>query len=175
MTDLLVGVPTPSDPIAEEIVSSSSQQTAKKAIKILEEFNDPEYMYKAPTIDERRALLRVFAGHEKALYGKAFDMVRIQRSVGPITELTESWIDANFHSISVAEIKSTNRTKIKSDFRGYFFALTAGELLVAQSLGKQFVFLFVNVNLPDDKPLTLSLQGLYQKAQAIYPTWSVRF
>lgn len=163
------------DPKLEELVRGSSQQTAKMALEILEKLEDPDYLYKTPSANERRALLRVFAGKGKVLYGKAFDMVRINKETIQVGEMTEEWIEAHFKAITIAEVKATKQKKIKPDFRGYFFGLTAGELLVAQSLAKQYIFLFVNIHTPNAVPLALSLQEVYGTAKSVYPTWSIRF
>lgn len=175
MSDYSAGIPSATDTKLEELLSDNSQRTAKKALEILEKLEDPLYRYKTPTADERRALLRVFAGKEKVLYGKAFDIVRINKEKSEVDVMTEEWIEAHLSAIAIAEVKSTNRKLIKPDFRGYFFALTAGELLVAQSLAEQYIFLFVNIHTPNATPLALSLQEVYSKAKAVYPTWSIRF
>ena len=70
------------------------------------------------------------------------------------------------------EIKSTKK-EVGEDFSGYFFSLSTAELLVAQSLGEQYRFLFINTT--TGTMLDLSLQEVYSKARAIYPTWSVQF
>lgn len=67
----------------------------------------------------------------------------------------------------------SNRSGIGPDFRGYFFALTTAELLVSQSLGKQFGFAFVNTVTGDHMELTL--QQLFARSRGIYPTWSIKF
>jgi hypothetical protein len=77
-----------------------------------------------------------------------------------------------FGQITIFEIKST-RKKLKPDFSGYFFALTAAEVLVAQSLKKNFKFVFVNTTTGDF--LELDLVGIFAKARGIYPTWSISF
>jgi hypothetical protein len=76
-------------------------------------------------------------------------------------------------AITIYEIKSTNRTKMGPDFKGYFFNLTTAELLVAQSLGTQFRFAFVNILTEDYADL--SLNELFGKAKAIYPAWHIKF
>jgi hypothetical protein len=52
-------------------------------------------------------------------------------------------------------------------------ALTAAEVLVAQSLKEQFRFLFVNT--VTGSFLELRLNEVFAKARGIYPTWSISF
>lgn len=69
-------------------------------------------------------------------------------------------------------IKSTKKHR-GEDFRGYFFGLTAAEVLVAQSLKDQFRFIFVNT--VTGSFLELKLNEVFSKARGIYPTWSISF
>lgn len=78
----------------------------------------------------------------------------------------------NLDKIQIFEIKST-RKEIPADFSGYFFALTAAEVLVAQSLKKYFKFIFVNVNTGDF--LEMNMRDIFAKSRGIYPTWSILF
>lgn len=73
----------------------------------------------------------------------------------------------------VCEIKSTNNPSVKERFAGYFFAITAGEMLTAQSLGDRYRFVFVNTITRE--LLDLSLREIFARSRGIYPTWSVRF
>ena len=74
--------------------------------------------------------------------------------------------------IVFCEIKSTKQT-FADDFRGYFFGLTAAEVLVAQSLKDQFRFIFLNTI--TGSFLELKLNEVFAKARGIYPTWSISF
>ena len=74
--------------------------------------------------------------------------------------------------VTIFEIKSTKK-KLQSNFAGYFFALTAAEVLVAQSLKKQFKFVFVNTTTREY--LEMDLADIFTRAKGIYPTWSVSF
>jgi hypothetical protein len=103
------------------------------------------------------------------VYGKAFDIVRTSGIVN-LDDLTE--VEQHLNKITIFEIKST-RKKLKPDFSKYFFALTAAEVLVAQSLKKNFKFVFVNTTTGDF--LELDLVGIFAKARGIYPTWSICF
>jgi hypothetical protein len=74
--------------------------------------------------------------------------------------------------ITVFEIKST-RKKLRPDFSGYLFGLTAVEVLVAQSLKKQFGFVLVNYGTREH--VEMSLSEIFARAKGIYPTWSISF
>ena len=81
-------------------------------------------------------------------------------------------VENNLAQIVICEIKSTKQ-KFQDDFRGYFFGLTAAEVLVAQSLKDQFRFIFVNT--VTGSFLGLKLSEVFAKARGIYPTWSISF
>jgi hypothetical protein len=81
-------------------------------------------------------------------------------------------VEKHLAQITVFEIKST-RKKLRSDFSGYFFGLTAAEVLVAQSLKKQFGFVLVNTGTREH--LEISLSEIFARAKGIYPTWSICF
>lgn len=158
------------DTAAEELPPSTKRmetQTAKKAVEVLVAKNEG---FHEPTRAERDALLVGFAMHRKVLYGAAFDIIRLSR---PVDLKDPAAISANMDAITIYEIKSTNRNKMSPDFKGYFFNLTTAELLVAQSLGTQFRFAFVNVLTKDYADLTLN--ELFGKAKAIYPAWHIKF
>jgi hypothetical protein len=67
--------------------------------------------------------------------------------------------------------KATRKAKA-THFRGHFFSVSTAELLVAQSLGDLYRFAFVNAT--DDECFEVSLQQIYARTKAIYPTWSIR-
>ena len=110
-----------------------------------------------------------FAKRGKVVYGKAFDVVKLSAPV-ELANLAE--VENHLEKITVFEIKST-RKKLKADFSGYFFALTAAEVLVAQSLKKQFGFVLVNTGTGEH--LEISLSEIFARAKGIYPTWSICF
>lgn len=158
--------PKGADAVAE-LARSGAKQTAKRAIEIL---LAKDAAFRAPNVREREALAIAFAMKRKIIYGAAFDVVRLARQV----ELSDpQQILADFDAIELLEVKSTNRASIDSEFAGYFFALTTAELLVAQSLGAQFKFAFVNTVTEDH--LELSLRDIFARARGIYPTWSIKF
>jgi hypothetical protein len=66
-----------------------------------------------------------------------------------------------------------SKRRLPSDFSSYFFALTAAELLVAQSLKTQFKFVFVNTG--SREHLEMDLNQIFARARGIYPTWSIHF
>jgi hypothetical protein len=74
--------------------------------------------------------------------------------------------------VTVFEIKSTKKN-LKSDFSSFFFALTGAEVLVAQSLKRQFKFALVNTS--NAEHIEMDLIEIFARAKGIYPTWSISF
>jgi len=146
--------------------SQSGQTTAKKAAAILVAKKDG---FNIPTSKQRQNLLMAFAKRGKVVYGRAFDVVRLTRAVD-LDELAE--VEKHLDSVIIFEVKST-RKKLRADFSGYFFALTAAEVLVAQSLKSQFKFVLVNIG--TGQHLEMSLSEIFSRAKGIYPTWSICF
>jgi hypothetical protein len=150
--------------VADEFISG--QSTARKAASILVAKNAGFHI---PSARQRQNLAVAFAKRGMVVYGKAFDVVRTSGDVN-LDDLAE--VEQHLSRIMIFEIKST-RKKIKPDFSKYFFALTAAEVLVAQSLRKNFKFVFVNTTTGDF--IELSLIEIFAKARGIYPTWSISF
>src|SRR3984893_1883279 len=144
----------------------SGQTTAKKAAAILVA---KKVGFIIPTAKQRQNLLVAFAKKGKVVYGKAFDVVKLS-SVVNLDDL--AGVESQLEEITVFEIKSS-RKKLPADFSGYFFALTAAEVLVAQSLKKQFKFVLVNTETREY--LEMSLSQIFARAKGIYPTWSICF
>jgi len=144
-----------------------SQQTAKSAVEILTKKN---LGFFEPTKKQRINLSVAFARKNMVLYGKAFDVIKSKKKINFDDEKD---ISKNLNSITVYEIKSTNRTNIPKDFKKYFFDLTTAELLVAQSLNDRFKFAFVNTVTGDFIELTLN--QVFQKSRKIYPKWAISF
>lgn len=144
----------------------SGQKTAKAAAAILVAKNAG---FIIPTAKQRQNLLVAFAKRGKVVYGKAFDVVKLSGSV-ELDDLAQ--VEKHLEQVTVFEIKSS-RKKLQSDFSGYFFALTAAEVLVAQSLKKQFGFVLVNTG--TRVHLEMSLSEIFSRAKGIYPTWSICF
>ena len=120
-------------------------------------------------LGEKKNLAVVFAEEYKvALYGNAFDLVQCQNEVD-FTSMDD--IRRNLESITVYEVKSTNKENLPEDFSGYFFDLTTSELLVAQSLGSHFKFAFVNTI--NGHCRETDIHGLLSSARKIYPKWAV--
>lgn len=146
---------------------ASRNQTAKAAIELLLRSNAG---FVLPTSAQKQLLVIEFAKQNFVVYGKAFDIVKL---ASPLDLNSAQEIGGNLGEITLCEIKSSNRKKLTNDFKGYFFALTAAELLVAQSLKKRFRFVFVNTASGIFTELTL--QELLGRARGIYPTWSIMF
>jgi hypothetical protein len=153
--------------VLEEPPPFAGHQTAKRAAALLVAKDEG---YHLPSRQERDALLIGFAMHRRVLYGAAFDVIRLS---APLDLCDPNSISSSIGSITVCEIKSTNRRAIKEDLKGYFFNITAAELLTAQSLGAQYRFLFVNTLTGEH--VEMALNDVFGRARAMYPAWHIRF
>ena len=124
-----------------------------------------------PTAAQKRNILVALAKANKVVYGRAYDIIKI-RGKTKINLSNAGDVEKNIDRIQIYEIKSTNRS-LDSTFEGYFFSLSTAELLVAQSLGPRFKFVFVNITTQTFVELTLA--GILRRTKAIYPSWSIRF
>ena len=144
----------------------SGSATAGKAAVLL---SKKGLGYLIPTAKQKKNLVVAFAKRDMIVYGKAFDVVRLFEPVD-LDSLEE--IEDALSKVLLCEIKSTKKD-VANDFRGYFFGLTAAEVLVAQSLKAQFRFIFVNT--VSGAHLELQLNEIFAKARGIYPTLSISF
>ena len=144
------------------------QGTAKKAVEMLVEKNEG---FKEPTKTERLNIIIAFAKKNKVIYGKAFDIIKIEGEKFNLEDLSE--LEENIERLTIYEVKSTAKKDIKEYFEKYFFGLTTAELLVAQNLKKYFKFIFVNTLTGETMELTL--KQIFEKAKGIYPVWSIQF
>ena len=149
-----------------ESIVQSGQLTSRRAAQILAEKSSK---YVIPTASQRQNLLVAFAKTGKAVYGRAFDLVKLERPLN-LSDLHE--VESHLSTVTLIEVKSTKK-QLPPDFAGFFFALTGGEVLVAQSLKSQFRFALVNTVSEDY--LEMSLGDIFSRARGIYPTWSVSF
>jgi hypothetical protein len=144
----------------------SGSATAKKAVAILTRKTGD---FVLPTPRQKKNLVVAFAKNDMIIYGKAFDLVRLKGAVN--LDVVED-VERCFELITILEIKST-RKALPDNFAGFFFALTAAEVLVAQSLKQRFRFVFVNTN--NGSYFELGLNEIFARARGIYPTWSIMF
>ncbi|MEZ5687449.1 MAG: hypothetical protein R3E21_01400 [Caenibius sp.] len=128
---------------------------------------DPRY--RIPTKAQRRALMVSFAERGIALVSSAFDAVRVD---GAIDLDDPSDISCNADKLTIIEIKSTNQERIGPDLEGYFFNITAAELMVAQALGKQHRFVFINTARGDWVERTI--RDVMAMAKSMYPAFHIR-
>ncbi len=142
----------------------SGQKTAKKAAAILVSKN---LDFIVPTARQKLNLLVAFAKKGKVVFGRAFDIVKLS---GPVTLDDLADVEKNLSRITIFEIKSTRKI-LKSDFSSFFFSLTGAEVLVAQSLKKQFKFALVNTTTTEH--LELDLAEIFGRAKGIYSGWSI--
>jgi hypothetical protein len=148
-------------------LEQSRQQTAKNALQVLLTAGRG---YVVPTPKQSRNLRVAFASAGKVLYGRAYDAVRIPANLD-LNDFAD--IESRLEEILICEIKSTAKGDVGPRFRGFFFSLSTAELLVAQNLGSQFRFVFVNTRTREIEET--DLVGVYKKVRAIYPTWSIQF
>lgn len=144
----------------------SGSKTASKAAKLLAEKG---VGYVVPTGKQKKNLVVACAKQDRIVYGKAFDVVRLTGHVN-LDSLDD--VEAKLNQILFCEIKSTKQD-FDEEFKGYFFGITAAEVLVAQSLKEQFRFIFVNTI--TGSHLELKLNEVFARARGIYPTWSISF
>jgi len=155
---------TPADVIGEEFSSGSATSKTAAAILVKQDRG-----FVIPSAAQKKNLVVGFAKRGMVIYGKAFDIVRFPGKVD--LDILEE-VERNLDWITIYEIKST-RKPLRDDFLGFFFALTAAEILVAQSLKKRFKFIFVNIK--SGAHLELTMNQIFGRAKGIYPTWSVLF
>lgn len=125
--------------------------------------------FRALTGPQKLRLVVEFAKRGVVVYGQAFDLVHCD----PTANFDDSKaIEKALREIRLYEVKSSSRT-LKPGFADYFFSFSTAELLVAQSLGDNFRFAFVNIN--SGEMLDLSLREVFARARAIYPSWSIKF
>lgn len=101
------------------------------------------------------------------MYGRAFDILKLSDAVD-LDDLDEC--EKKLGSLTICEIKATKKN-LPASFSGFFFALTAAEILVAQSLKEQFRFVLVNTK--TCAHLEARLGEILGRAKGIYPTWSI--
>ena len=140
-----------------EMESGTGQATAKKALAMALQNG-----YEVPTALGRRNLAMAFAAKGCVVYGKAFDCFLVSGDPLDLSNLAE--VQERIDVVTLCEIKST-RKELGEQFGGYFFSISTAEVLVAQSLGSQFRFLFVNTT--TGSLLDLRLQDVYTRAKAI--------
>lgn len=154
-------------PIASEADPKTvGQRTARKAVEILLA-HDPRYH--CPTPAERKALMVGYAICGKTLSAAAYDVIRLER---PINLTDPEAIAEAIDAIIICEVKSTNQKKIGADLKGYFFNITAAELLTAQSVGERYRFLFVNTVTGEHQEMALS--EVFGRARNMYPAWHIK-
>jgi hypothetical protein len=144
----------------------SGSKTARRAAALLAGLDAG---FVVPTPQQKKNLVIAFAKRNLIIYGKAFDIIRMSE---PLDLDDGEAVERGLDTITVFEIKSTNKT-LREDFGSYFFALTAAEVLVAQSLKDRFGFILVNVN--TGHYLEMTLNQIFARMKAIYPTWSILF
>jgi len=151
---------------AELSERASNKITASTARALLCK-KDP--CFRILTARQKTKIAVALARRGMVVYGQAFDLVSCDVSVNLDDE---NAIDRALPKLRLYEVKSSSRS-LKPGFADYFFSFSTAELLVAQSLGDNFRFAFVNIH--SGEVLDLSLREVFAKARAIYPSWSIKF
>jgi hypothetical protein len=147
----------------------TNKETERSALEIVK--NDRSKKYLELNKKQKTNMMIAFAYRNMVVYGRAYDLIECIDSCDIDFDDIES-IKHNITKIKLIEIKSSSRD-MKNDLDGYFFALTTAELLVAQTLGEQYSFLFVNIKTNTIKEM--NLQEVFARSKGFYPSWSVRF
>lgn len=143
----------------------SEKQTSRKAVEIL---MDADKGFRQLRGKEKTRLAAAFARQNRVLYGRAYDLVKCPKN---IDFASEKDLRRNLKGIIVYEVKATKKADFSKGIKGYFFDLTTAELLVAQSLGNQFKFAFVDTVRGSYREM--GLKELFSNAKKIYPKWAI--
>jgi len=144
---------------------SSKKSTAKTAAEILSKKG-----FIIPTSEQRENIVVAFAKRGLTVHRNAFDLVKSKGKIdlSDLEEVTDRFLDFTLY-----ELKSSDRKNLDNNFKNYFFDLTTTEFLTAQSLGKSYKFVFVNI--VTKAVLEMTVNELMSKAAKIYPKWAIRF
>lgn len=146
-------------------IPGGGHRTAQRAVELL----SANPAYHCPTREQRKVMLAAYARRGMVLHSAAFDIVRMDRWI----DLSDADAVAdNIDAIIICEIKATNQAKIGPDLKGYFFNITGGEQLTAQSLGDRYRFLFVNTVTGHTQELRLN--EVFGRARAMYTAWHIK-
>lgn len=149
------------------MAEKASNKVTAAAARVLLCKKDP--CFRILTARQKTKIVVAFAMRDVVVYGQAFDLVHCD----PKADLDDdAEIARVLPTLKLYEVKSSSRT-LKPGFADYFFSFSTAELLVAQSLGDNFRFVFVNIH--SQEILDLSLREVFARARAIYPSWSVKF
>jgi len=146
-------------------MASNKKGTAKIAADFLSKKG-----FIIPTSEQRENIAIAFAKRGLTVHRNAFDLVKSKGKIdlSDLEEVTDRFLDFTLY-----ELKSTDRKNLDSNFKNYFFDLTTTEFLTAQSLGKSYRFVFVNII--TKAVLEMTINELMSKAAKIYPKWAIRF
>lgn len=149
------------------LVHMTSNKVTAAAARALLCKGDPQF--RVLTGPQKTKIVVAFARRGMVVYGQAFDLVHCDPQANLVDDTDMARV---LPSLRLYEVKSSSRT-LKPGFAGYFFSFSTAELLVAQSLGENFRFAFVNIH--SGEVLDLSLREVFARARAIYPSWSIKF
>ncbi len=92
---------------------------------------------------ELKTLLATMADLGITIKGSSFDALS-HPHIDEIDFTNKLNITEAFPELIFIEIKTANQDRVKSDFSGFFFALTESEILASEALGKQHVVALYN-------------------------------
>ncbi len=118
---------------------------------------------------QKSNLMVAFAKKGKALHKKAFDLVYTDSK---INFSDEDDVRKKLDKITLIEIKATNRDLDKS-FSKYWFGITMRELILGQSLRKQYKFVFINIT--SNQILELDISGVLGKLKNLDVVFHAKF
>ncbi|HEY7578371.1 MAG TPA: hypothetical protein VH855_12310 [Acetobacteraceae bacterium] len=73
----------------------------------------------------------------------SFDAVGLPE--GRVVDFTDKGaVKANLEDMVFVEIETANQARVRPDFSGFFFALTEGELLASEALGRRHRVMLLN-------------------------------
>jgi hypothetical protein len=117
------------DGVAASLLAGSNQATANRAKAIL--CKSPGF--RELTSAERSAIAAAFAARGFVVYGKAFDLVRIDELDADLANPTTLDATITARQLTLIEVKSTSANR-DSGFRGHFFSMSTAELLWPKAL-----------------------------------------
>ena len=145
----------------------TSNKITASAARLLLCKKDPSF--RILSRDQKARVVVAFAKRGVVVYGQAFDLVHCDSTADLAKDEDLTRV---LPTLKLYEVKSSSR-QLKPGFADYFFSFSTAELLVAQSLGNNFRFAFVNIH--SGEVIDLSLREVFARARAIYPSWSIKF
>ncbi|HET8815957.1 MAG TPA: hypothetical protein VFM61_00750, partial [Pseudidiomarina sp.] len=97
---------------------------------------DSDNWYRRPKGNELKILLEVLLEKGISIKARSFDAISLPSGFSVDFSDRES-IASNFDDMCFIEIKTASQNRVKSDFSGFFFALTENEIMASKALGER--------------------------------------